>query len=107
MHGAQKSKKKKRPRDLNALALSIVAEVVGDQKPEQTSEKNQVTVEMERFGGLTSGKARAERITPEERSEIARKSSLVSAHFMYYDFDRIHQKLRVTLAIEAGIGDHV
>ena len=31
----------------------------------------------------------------------------VSLHFMYYNFGRIHQTLRVTPAMEAGISDHV
>jgi hypothetical protein len=31
----------------------------------------------------------------------------VSLHFMYYNFARIHQTLRVTPALEAGVSDHV
>lgn len=31
----------------------------------------------------------------------------VSLHFMYYNFARIHQTLRVTPAMEAGVSDHV
>ncbi len=31
----------------------------------------------------------------------------VSLHFMYYNFCRIHQTLRVTPAMEAGVTDHV
>jgi hypothetical protein len=31
----------------------------------------------------------------------------VALHFMYYNFARIHQKLRVTPAMEAGVADHV
>ncbi len=31
----------------------------------------------------------------------------VSLHFMYYNFVRIHQSLRVTPAMEAGIWNHV
>jgi hypothetical protein len=31
----------------------------------------------------------------------------VALHFMYYNFARIHQTLRVTPAMEAGIADHV
>lgn len=31
----------------------------------------------------------------------------VALHFMYYNFARIHQTLRVTPAMEAGISDHV
>jgi hypothetical protein len=31
----------------------------------------------------------------------------VALHFMYYNFCRIHQSLRVTPAMEAGVADHV
>lgn len=31
----------------------------------------------------------------------------VALHFMHYNFCRIHQSLRVTPAMEAGITDHV
>jgi hypothetical protein len=32
---------------------------------------------------------------------------MVSRYFRYYNFGRMHQMLRVTPAIEAGIADHV
>jgi hypothetical protein len=31
----------------------------------------------------------------------------VAIHFMHYDFCRVHQTLRVTPAMEAGVSDHV
>jgi hypothetical protein len=31
----------------------------------------------------------------------------VALHFMYYNFCRIHQSLRLTPAMEAGVTDHV
>ena len=31
----------------------------------------------------------------------------ISLHFMYYNFCKIHQTLKVTPAMEAGITDHV
>ena len=31
----------------------------------------------------------------------------VALHFMFYNFGRIHQSLRVTPAMEAGLTDHV
>jgi hypothetical protein len=31
----------------------------------------------------------------------------VALHFMYYNFCRIHQTLRCTPAMEAGVSDHV
>jgi hypothetical protein len=32
---------------------------------------------------------------------------MVAIHAMYYNFCRVHQTLRVTPAMEAGIADHV
>jgi hypothetical protein len=32
---------------------------------------------------------------------------MVSLYFMFYNFGRVHQTLRVTPAMEAGISDHV
>ena len=68
--------KKKRPRDLNKLAASIVADATGEEKPkEKEPEKNKAAVELGRLGGLKGGKARADKLTPEQRSEIAKKAA--------------------------------
>jgi hypothetical protein len=77
---AQESKpKKKRPRDLNLLAASIVNEATGEDEPiilgEEEEPKNPHAVELGRLGGLKGGKARAEKLTSEERKEIARKAA--------------------------------
>ncbi len=32
---------------------------------------------------------------------------MVALHFMHYNFARVHQTLRVTPAMEAGLSDHV
>jgi len=32
---------------------------------------------------------------------------MLALHYMYYNFARIHQTLRVTPAMEAGVADHV
>lgn len=31
----------------------------------------------------------------------------ISLHYMYYNFGRIHQSLRVTPAMASGVSDHV
>lgn len=67
--------KRKKPRDLNRLAASIVSEATSEKKPEPESTKNPAAVELGRMGGLKGGKARAEKLTPERRSEIARKAA--------------------------------
>jgi hypothetical protein len=42
-----------------------------------TEEENPAAVELGRRGGLKGGKARAAKMTPEERSESARKAAKV------------------------------
>jgi hypothetical protein len=32
---------------------------------------------------------------------------MVALYFMFYNFGRVHQTIRVTPAMEAGIADHV
>ena len=41
----------------------------------EEKEKNPAAVELGRLGGLKGGKARAERLSPERRSEIARQGA--------------------------------
>jgi hypothetical protein len=61
--------------DLNQLAKRIVDEAVGDEPIESTpAEKNQAAVDKGRLGGLKGGKARADKLTDEKRSEIAKKA---------------------------------
>lgn len=67
--------KKKRPRDINILAASIVAEATGEAKPEEKPEKNPAAVQLGRLGGLKGGKARAEKLTAKQRKEIAKKAA--------------------------------
>jgi hypothetical protein len=70
--------KRKRPRDLNQLAKFIVDVSTGEAElPEcQPDGKNPAAVELGRLGGKKGGKARAERLSPEERQEIARRAAL-------------------------------
>ena len=63
--------KPKRPRDANQLAKFIVDLATGEKEDEAPAEK----AEGQRKGGLRGGKARAEALTPEERSAIAKKAA--------------------------------
>ena len=72
---AKQSKKKKRPADLNLLATSIVEDATNDQPTVDNSGKNPAAVALGRLGGLKGGKARAKKLTPEQRKEIARKAA--------------------------------
>lgn len=68
---------KKRPRDLNALARSIVDEATGEapREPEEDLSKDPAAVELGRRGGLKGGPARARKLSPERRADIARKAA--------------------------------
>ncbi len=62
--------------DLNQLAKHIVDQATDDApKPIKQSEKNPAAVALGRLGGKKGGKARAEKLTPEERKEIARRAA--------------------------------
>lgn len=64
----------KRPRDPNQLAKLIVDIATGEAQPPVDME---LTPEQElgRLGGLKGGRARAEKLSPEERREIAQRAA--------------------------------
>jgi len=69
-------KNPKRPRDANQLAKSIVDLSTGEAEEENPDEgKDPAAVALGRKGGLKGGKARAAKMTKEERSEAARKAA--------------------------------
>jgi hypothetical protein len=50
---------------------------------------------------------RMTRLTNAFSKQIGGLDSPVALHFMHYNFCRVHQSLRVTPAMAAGIADHV
>tara|TARA_R110002073_G_scaffold46122_1_gene126327 strand:- start:85 stop:300 length:216 start_codon:yes stop_codon:yes gene_type:complete len=62
--------KPKRPRDANQLAKFIVDMATDDEAPVHEPDTSG-----QRKGGLKGGKARAHKLSPEERSEIAAKAA--------------------------------
>jgi hypothetical protein len=65
-----------RPRDPNQLGKLIVDIATGEVEDEQPdASKDPAAVALGRKGGLKGGKVRAERMTPEQRSEAARKAA--------------------------------
>lgn len=67
---------RKRPRDLNALAKSIVDDATSDvPRGKLERPKNAAAVELGRMGGLKGGTARAAKLSPERRAEIARMAA--------------------------------
>jgi IS1 family transposase len=47
------------------------------------------------------------RLTNAFSKKVENHEAAVALHFMYYNFARVHQTLRVTPAMEAGVSDHV
>jgi hypothetical protein len=52
---------------------------------------------MRRFTRLTNGFSK----------KVENHAAAVALYFMFYNFARVHQTLRVTPAMEAGVSDHV
>lgn len=76
-----RSRKQRLP-DPATFAISIVEGVTGETLvekpapvPEPEPEKNAAAVELGRRGGLVGGKARAAKMTPEERTAAAKKAA--------------------------------
>jgi len=72
-------RKRKRDHDFSVTAFRVVQEATGqtNPEPEQTKVegKNPNAVALGRLGGLKGGKARFEKLTPEQRKEIAQKAA--------------------------------
>jgi hypothetical protein len=68
-------KQSKQPKDLNQRAKNIVDLATGDAEPTPQRAKNPAAVELGRLGGLVGGKARAKKLTSQERSAIAKKAA--------------------------------
>lgn len=65
----------KKSRDINVLASQIVNEATEEQEQKNLNGKNPAAVALGRLGGKKGGKARAEKLTPKRRSEIAKKAA--------------------------------
>lgn len=68
------AKGKQGPEDFAQNAFRVFQEAIGEQPVSKEPAKNPAAVELGRRGGLKGGKARAAKLTPEERSEAARKA---------------------------------
>jgi hypothetical protein len=62
-------------KDTNELAKYIVGIATGEIPAPTENTKNPAAVALGRLGGLKGGKARANSLTPEQRSEIAKKAA--------------------------------
>jgi hypothetical protein len=72
---AEKRKPRPRAPDVNQNAFRIMQEATAEHDPEAAPGKNPAAVALGRKGGLKGGKARAEKMTAEERSAGARRAA--------------------------------
>jgi len=68
-------KRVKLPRDVNQRAKAILDLMTGEATPEPIPDKDQAAVESGRRGGKIGGRKRADSLSPERRSEIAREAA--------------------------------
>ncbi|MGC9966226.1 MAG: IS1 family transposase [Syntrophobacteraceae bacterium] len=102
MYGESSEHNEKRYSPANFVS-STKQVICGKPEPQHIStsyvERSNLTMRMgmRRFTRLTNGFSK----------KVANLVCAVSLHFMYYNFVRIDQSLRVTPAMEAGVSDHV
>lgn len=63
------------PSDVNQRAKATLDAFLGERQSEPERVKDPAAVELGRRGGLVGGNARAKKLTPEQRSEIAKKAA--------------------------------
>ena len=96
------SKRKKRDHDFSVIAHRVVQEATGEAEEQQVEpeplpeERHAAAVTLGRLGGKKGGKARAAKLTPKQRSEIAKKAAEA----------RWHQKDLPRAAISITDDDH-
>jgi hypothetical protein len=56
---------------------------------------------------IRMGMRRFTRLTNAHSKKVENHRHALALYFMYYNFARIHQTLRVTPAMQAGVTDHV
>jgi len=81
------ARKKKKDYDFSVTAFHVVQEATENTESEPipndwqlTGGKNPAAVALGRLGGKKGGKARAEKLTPEQRKEIAKKAAAKRWH---------------------------
>jgi hypothetical protein len=69
--------REKKEHDFAVTAFCVVQEAIGQIEPKAPKPRNEYDYKALGYkGSLRGGKARAEKLTPEQRKEIARKAAL-------------------------------
>ena len=103
IYGEPKNKSPERKYSPSSFCGTRVSTVMGDPEADAIStsyvERQNLTMRMSmrRFTRLTNGFSK----------KLENLGHAVALHFMYYNFGRIHQSLRITPAMAAGVSDHV
>lgn len=73
----KRSSKRKTNKDINIIAAYIVKQATNESiSPKKLKHiKNPAAVALGKLGGLKGGKARAKKLSPEKRKEIAQKAA--------------------------------
>jgi len=69
------SRGKHGPEDVNEAACRVTQEAMGEAPSEPEQKRNPAAVALGRLGGAKGGKATAAKLTPEERTAIARNAA--------------------------------
>ena len=74
----RKRSSKQGPEDVNEAAFRVISEALGEEQEEapEPNKKNPAAVELGRLGGKIGGKARAVKLSAEQRSDIARRAAV-------------------------------
>jgi hypothetical protein len=74
----QERSRKGKPRYFNKLAAFFVQQAT--EGPDDQPAKNPAAVALGHLGGIKGGKARAKKLSPEQRREIAKKAAAARWH---------------------------
>jgi IS1 family transposase len=104
LYGTDSNPKKPERRYSPAVCIdAIPSRVSGDPDPEHIS-----TSYVERLNLTTRMSVRRyTRLTNAFSKKVENHVAAVSLHFMHYNFCRVHQTLKTTPAVAAGVSDHV
>ncbi len=102
LYGADRDESEARYSPAQCIGCQSAA-IIGQPSPQHIStsfvERQNLTMRM--------SMRRFTRLTNAHSKKLANHVNAIAVHYMNYNFARVHQTLRVTPAMEAGISDHI